>query len=141
MSAEAVAREGHAPAEPFGIDLAARVAGGGSRDDHEGQQMFLARMRLPRAGRLAPSGKTGVALHFGTLDGSRKPGIERGGGRLAGGRTRIPLIVVGHAGSDDKDAFVPQGREGAADIQMTLRRQTRLEGKLYDRYASVRINK
>src|SRR5690606_21530223 len=91
----------------------AAIGAGGTRYDHERQQVLFARVHAARTGRRFPSGEPRVTLGAGQRDRLSQPGVERLGFRVGLRRAEAAHVVVAHAAADNEHALVAQGGERA----------------------------
>src|SRR5690606_41471585 len=83
----------------------------GARDDHEGQEVLLARMAGPRGGGVIPVGETAVTFRWGAGEGLAEPAVECVGGGAGAGLHEAAHVVVAHPAAHDEDALIPQDRK------------------------------
>src|SRR4051812_21037938 len=99
-------------------------------DNHQGQQMFFARMRNTRRRGGFPGGQRGGALaEISAFDSALKPFVERGR-RHFRFRAQHPEVVVARPAPDDKYAFVPQCGQRTPGGKMLLRIEPALQREL-----------
>src|SRR3954464_11577696 len=109
MSAESVRRHRYAPYPILEIELAGALAGG-TRGDHQGNEMLFARMREARSRCVGPVLEPSCSLgHIGFRHGAGEPRFELIGYRPGGSsHAKHAQVVIAQPAAHDEHAFITQ---------------------------------